>query len=74
MCDKYTMKFEAVVFIGFFLVPVNAISILNIAGGYVIHVLIDISNISKCFLIRKIGTAVVEKVATAILQPDSSRS
>lgn len=57
-----------------FLIQVNAISILNIVGGYAIRLLIDISNISKCFLLRKISTAVVEKVATAILQPDRSRS
>lgn len=49
-----------IVFIGFFGPGVLAYLTVEIAEGYAAYLLIAISNISRCFLLRKMDSAVVE--------------
>jgi hypothetical protein len=49
-----------IVFIGFFSPGVLAYSRGEIAESYAAYLLIAISNISRCFLLRKMDSAVVE--------------
>jgi len=49
-----------IVFIGFFGAGVLAYPRAEIVEGYAGYLLIAISNISRCFLLRKMDSAVVE--------------
>jgi hypothetical protein len=49
-----------IVFIGFFGAGVLAYLTVEIAESYAAYLLIAISNISRCFLLRKMDSAVVE--------------